>query len=63
MAFEPEQKYENPDGTQIIFDTDILGAKRGENPLPVEFVNASESGKLVFQKGKRLRLENKTYIL
>ncbi len=27
-AFEPEQKYENPDGTPITFDTDIYGRKR-----------------------------------
>ncbi|MBO5849665.1 MAG: hypothetical protein J6Q47_00090 [Paludibacteraceae bacterium] len=48
MAFEPEQKYENPDGTQIIFDTDILGAKRGENPIPGAFVNASDAQKDLF---------------
>lgn len=29
MAFEPEEKYENPDGTPIIFDTDINGKNRG----------------------------------
>ncbi len=28
MAFEPEQKYENPDGSEIVFDTDIFGKKR-----------------------------------
>ena len=28
VAFEPEQKYENPDGTPITFDTDIYGRKR-----------------------------------
>ena len=48
MAFEPEQKYENPDGTQIVFDTDILGAKRGENPIPGAFVNASDAQKDLF---------------
>ncbi|MBQ0165666.1 MAG: right-handed parallel beta-helix repeat-containing protein [Treponema sp.] len=29
-AFEPEEKYENPDGTPITFDTDLCGTKRGE---------------------------------
>ncbi|MCR5848750.1 MAG: right-handed parallel beta-helix repeat-containing protein [Lachnospiraceae bacterium] len=28
MAFEPEQKYENPDGSEIVFDEDIFGKKR-----------------------------------
>ena len=28
MAFEPEQRFENPDGTGIVFDTDIYGNKR-----------------------------------
>nr|MCR4900259.1 hypothetical protein [Treponema sp.] len=28
MAFEPEQKYENPDGSPITFDEDFLGKKR-----------------------------------
>ena len=28
FAFEPEQKYENPDGSEIVFDTDIFGYKR-----------------------------------
>ena len=29
MAFEPEQKYENPDGTPIAFDGDYLGCFEG----------------------------------
>lgn len=28
-AFEPEQMYENPDGTPITFDVDYNGNKRG----------------------------------
>ncbi len=28
MAFEPEQYYENPDGTPIVFDEDYFGEKR-----------------------------------
>ena len=38
MAFEPEEKFENPDGSPIIFDQDLLGKKRDENPLPGPFV-------------------------
>ena len=30
MAFEPEQYFENPDGTAIIFDRDYDGRMRGE---------------------------------
>ena len=28
MAFEPEQRYENPDGSAIVFDEDYFGAKK-----------------------------------
>ena len=42
MAFEPEQKYENPDGTPIAFDTDFAGKKRGKNTIPGCFANSSE---------------------
>jgi len=38
-AFEPEQKYENPDGTPIVFDMDYFAGKRtGVNPMPGPFV-------------------------
>ena len=29
MAFEPEQKYENPDGTPIVFRYDYFGNRQG----------------------------------
>ena len=29
-AFEPEMRFENPDGTPIIFDTDFFGDKAGQ---------------------------------
>ncbi len=32
MAFEPEQKFENPDGTPIVMDTDYFGKAWGTNP-------------------------------
>ena len=28
MAFEPEERYENPDGTDIVFDKDFFGKAR-----------------------------------
>ncbi|MBO7421636.1 MAG: right-handed parallel beta-helix repeat-containing protein [Spirochaetaceae bacterium] len=34
MAFEPEEKYENPDGSPITFDTDFSGKKRSGAVLP-----------------------------
>ncbi len=33
MAFEPEEKYENPDGSPITFDTDFFGKKRGDTTI------------------------------
>ncbi len=34
MAFEPEEYYENPDGTPIVFNMDLYGNPRGEHPIP-----------------------------
>lgn len=42
MAFEPEQRYENPDGSDIILDTDYFGNPFGENPLPGPFACLNE---------------------
>jgi len=36
-AFEPEQLYENPDGSPITFDEDYFGNKRGLNVYPGPF--------------------------
>ena len=36
-AFEPEQCYENPDGSPICFNTDCLGKHRGTKVLPGPF--------------------------
>ncbi len=36
-AFEPEQRFENPDGTAITFDRDFLGEHRGLSALPGPF--------------------------
>ena len=42
MAFEPEEKFENPDGSPITFDTDFYGKKRGDSPIPGPFVDGAE---------------------
>ncbi|MBR2287232.1 MAG: right-handed parallel beta-helix repeat-containing protein, partial [Clostridia bacterium] len=39
-AFEPEERYEQPDGTDIIFDVDYLGNHRGIRVLPGPFACA-----------------------
>jgi len=41
-AFEPEQRFENPDGTAITFDRDILGAHRGVQAMPGPFAEGGE---------------------
>ena len=41
-AFEPEQRFENPDGTEIIFDSDYFGAHRGVETLPGPFAEAAD---------------------
>ena len=33
-AFEPEQAFENPDGTPIVMDRDLAGEARGTSPVP-----------------------------
>ena len=39
-AFEPEQRFENPDGTEIVFDRDYFGGHRGLSPIPGPFAQA-----------------------
>ena len=41
-AFEPEQRFENPDGTDIVFDADYYGNHRGIDVLPGPFAEAAE---------------------
>lgn len=38
-AFEPEQRYENPDGSAIVFNSDYLGEHRGETVIPGPFAS------------------------
>lgn len=42
-AFEPEENYENPDGTPIIFDTDFFGEKRGKQIIAGPFADVKNS--------------------
>lgn len=37
MAFEPEERFEQPDGSDIVFDTDIYGNKRPTEPVAGPF--------------------------
>ena len=43
MAFEPEQKFENPDGTPITFDRDYFNAPRSQKPMPGPLESAAAS--------------------
>ena len=47
-AFEPEERFENPDGTDIVFDTDYFGNHRGIRVLPGPFAKAEAAGKKLF---------------
>lgn len=38
-AFEPEQRFENPDGTAITFNEDFLGEHRGVSTIPGPFAS------------------------
>jgi hypothetical protein len=43
-AFEPEQRFESPDGSEIIFDTDYFGDVRAETIVPGPFADLSKAG-------------------
>ena len=47
-AFEPEERFENPDGSPIQFDRDYFGRHRGVQPLPGPFAEASELAESLF---------------
>ena len=44
-AFEPEQRFENPDGTTIVFNEDYLGEHRGLSTIPGPFASADAAKK------------------
>ena len=48
LAFEPEQRFENPDGSAITFDRDYLGEHRGLGVLPGPFASAEDAGKILW---------------
>ena len=49
-AFEPEEKFENPDGTAIIFDQDYFGGHRGLSPLPGPFESTECFREILYDK-------------
>ncbi len=46
MAFEPEQKFENPDGSPIVFNEDYYGKPHGKTPLAGPFAESWTEKKL-----------------
>lgn len=49
MAFEPEQKFESPDGSPILFDRDYFGARRDIFPLPGPFANEENARQILWK--------------
>lgn len=47
MAFEPEQMFENPDGTPIVFNEDYFGNHRAVNPKVGPFEYAEDAAKVL----------------
>lgn len=41
-AFEPDQRFENRDGSDIVFDRDYFGSHRGVTTIPGPFADASK---------------------
>lgn len=47
-AFEPEERFENPDGSGILFDYDYRGDHRGPGLLPGPFASKESAQKTLF---------------
>ncbi|MBR4551865.1 MAG: right-handed parallel beta-helix repeat-containing protein, partial [Oscillospiraceae bacterium] len=47
-AFEPEQRFENPDGSAIVFDSDYFGSHRGITAVPGPFADVSQEEMQVY---------------
>ncbi len=47
-AFEPEQRFENPDGTDIIFNEDYFGGHRGVDAIPGPFAGPEDWKKVLW---------------
>lgn len=48
MAFEPEEKYENPDGTPIVFNQDFFGNHRAIHTLAGPFADGKFASEKLF---------------
>ena len=49
-AFEPEERFENTDGTAITFDSDYLGGHRGISAIPGPFASKEAAAGELFDK-------------
>ena len=47
-AFEPEQRFENPDGSELFLGEDYFGEHRAINPTPGPFENGAEISESLF---------------
>ncbi len=47
-AFEPEQRFENPDGTAITFNSDYFGNHRGLSTIPGPFADADAAEEILW---------------
>lgn len=48
-AFEPEQRFENPDGSDIVFDRDYFGDHRGLLTIPGPFADPESAERALWQ--------------
>ena len=48
-AFEPEEYYENTDGTPITFNEDYFGNKRGIRVMPGPYASEEYSSEIVWE--------------
>ena len=48
QAFEPEQRFENPDGSDILFDRDYFGDHRGLSTIPGPFADPDMAGRTLW---------------
>lgn len=49
MAFEPEQRFESPDGSAILFDRDYFGGHRGVFPVPGPFAGHESADQILWE--------------
>ncbi len=47
-AFEPEQRFENPDGTDLRLDLDYFGGHRGLSTIPGPFADVESANKVLW---------------